>query len=135
MAAATVEVAVGDKKYTLGPITLKQMAMMERWAREEPFRAMRARLNALGKVDDATRERLLEDALEASRDEGRITAALNTIDAMYKRLELRLRAHHPDISDDEVERVIEAHGIDALTRRLDEVDGEGDGKKAPGGQV
>jgi hypothetical protein len=130
MAAAPVMVAVGDKRYTLSPLTLGAIAALEKWCMERPFVLLRERKAAYPELFAG--EALLHE-LDAARTESsrRDQSALNSLDGFREILRQRLLPKHPDISDSEINAIIDAHSMDALKEVGDRLDDSGNVMSAP----
>lgn len=121
MLATPIEVELGGKTYRLARLTFAQLAEFEEWARQQPFRELEGKLNALpeGTLRDEMKPLLLQEAMAASRDSSALGIMAASISGVVKMFTLALRKHHPELDAGTIEAIVAAEGIHKIEELVD----------------
>lgn len=127
MCATPLEIDCGDKKYRLRPLSVTQWSFMEQWAKEQPFVEMERKLAAISdeKLRERAKDRLLDRAIELSESDEYVADKLNSGAAIEKLFGLMLKEHHPDVSEADVSRVLNIHGLVQIRQWVERMVGLG----------
>ena len=134
MTKRSVSIEVGDKKYKLAPLELKQLTLMDQWAAKQAF----ARLQDISGVIELTekqKDRLVDKAYADSSDAFTRGQEIGSLPGMMKAVQLSFSIHHPDMTDEEFDKIMSAYPLEKLAELLQQMSEiksegkEGDEKK------
>lgn len=128
LCATPLEIERDGKTWRLRPLTLGQYAAMEQWARQQPFRELEGKLAAIGdkKLREAAREKLLERAITQSESEQYVSETLDGGAAVEKLFGLMLRADRPETTDEEIQALLDAEGLNQVRAWVESLVGAGE---------
>lgn len=142
LTAAHLEIEFDGKHYRFSPLGIKQTAQLRLWAKDRPFEDYARQARALkGQISEEERAALFKEARAQSTDEEAIKARLNSVEGTAKAFEMMLRINHPELTDEELGRLLSPDVEVRVWRWLGEVTapvakeeerknaGGGDGKK------
>ena len=161
--AAALTVTIGGKDWQLSPLRIKAFGELEQWLRSKLVQIGRDAIRGQGLTDDERRaimdaafRRASMVCLIAAKDGGPLgadmeqttTAMLSSADGLFQIVKLSLSRKHRDLTDDQVEDILDDPDVDAkglveeIMRisgqdkfRVDELPGRGlpGGAAGPGG--
>lgn len=118
LAALPLEVEFHGRRFKLAPLSLGQIAAIEKWCRLRPFEEIDAKLAAV--KDKRVRERLepklTDDAIAAAKDPAQLSAAMDSMECLVRQFRMMLEKHQPGMTDAEVGELVDLAGIRTLRK-------------------
>lgn len=115
IAGVSREFNVDGVAYKLSPVTVNVLALIERWAREQPFERLKAKLETLGSViPESVVEKWCDEATKKSEDAKFLQTEINSIAGAKQILWHCFRANHHDLTEETFENIIDSVGLDIL---------------------
>ena len=125
MAATPIEIELDEQKYYISPLKLKDMGVLEEWSKQRIIKGGFDKIKLLEKsgvkVDNDLKLSILNEAIDSSKDAYSQGKELEGIDGLTKIFELAIRIKHPNIATDDVQKIIDAHGLDVLNKMIDQI--------------
>jgi len=126
MAGTPARITLGGKEYTLSPLTVDDLAEMERWVEDAPLMHAKRLLAEHGDMfseeeKTAIRMKAVEESKTISLADG--GAVLESMEGVRLLLWLSLRREQPDIKREDVFTLLSLSDLEAVKAKLDEVSG------------
>ena len=126
MTAACMTVTIDGREWTLSPVTLEDLGMLERWIESRPIRMVQSALDGLA---DRERQYLLALAFGESikrqttlgTESGR--GELESIESVAYLFWLSLRVRHPDVTREVAARMLRTDNVELIKAALDKASG------------
>lgn len=115
--------ADNGKEYKFSPFELKHFAQFEAWATRVPFERLKEKIKLL-KEADATDEQITRiiDAAESNSNSAYARGQLmDSIEGIRQMLTISLKIEHKDITEEELDSLVSAHGLKNLRVIVDEM--------------
>ena len=130
MAKTPIELFVGEQKFKLAPLELRQIAELDEWAENAPFDRLRRTFQKNGDIlTEEQKNRLVDEAGRLASDP--YNRALETGSALgaLKAIRLSLSIHNPSLNDKQFDDILAAYPVSALQTMLKDMADTGTGKK------
>jgi hypothetical protein len=120
-------IEVDGKKYRVAPLGIGELAELEQWAQEEaairPFRRLRAKLEELGEtaISGEARDALVAAADKEARDPEGPDRISDSFEGVRRSMAMMLRSCQPEITDQEIDRILTLRGIRAIRTLIEEI--------------
>ena len=126
MAGTPARITLGGTEYVLSPLTVDDLAEMERWIEDLPLQHARRVLATHGDMfSEEQKDRVLMAAVEEGKTISLSTGApaLESMEGVRILLWLSLRHEHPEVKCEDVFKLLAISDLDAIKTTLDEVSG------------
>lgn len=125
--AVKIKLADG-KEYEISPITLFDLAEMEKWLEDLPLARLKRRFEKFSSVlDDKTKEKMITDAILEGQKHGLSSAKLNeeleSVEGVAMFLFLSLRHKHSELKFEDLEKLVTVENLADIKMLLDEASG------------
>jgi hypothetical protein len=123
MTGAGIEIKIGDDKYKISPLRMKELGELEKWAEQRIFNKVNEELEMIKnsgiEINDDIKLKLIKDASNKSKSQYDKSLEMQTIDGLKKILELSLSIKHKHITDEDINKITEQEGLEQINKVID----------------